>query len=383
MNARSLIVTGSFLAAVAAGTVVNAVTPQKEYSETENRYLQTFPDFSLEEVASGRFSSSFETYTTDQFWNRDGWVGLKTLIQLLMLNKDNGRAYFGKDGYLFEKNGPYDSRLVTANCKAVADFLEEAKALAPDLETRVMLIPTAAAILPEKLPALAPVPDQSTVITAMGQAVGDTLLDPTEALHAARAQGLFYRTDHHWTTAGAYVGYCVYMQGKGAAPLPSSAFRRRVASEEFFGTVYSKANLYTIRPDTLEIWEPLEANPCTVTWDGGGRLNGLYDTSYLQVKDKYSVFLGGNHPLAQVSTGVDNGKTLLLVKDSYANSMVPFLAQHYETILLVDLRYYKKSLRPLLVDGQVDDLLVLYNVEGFAAEKAVSAVLPDALRQGD
>ena len=382
MNVRSLIVASSFLAAIAAGTVANLATPQKEYSETENRYLQTFPQLSLEEVASGRFSSSFETYTTDQFWNRDGWVGLKTLTQLLMLNKDNGRAYFGKDGYLFEKNAPYDSRLVTSNCEAVADFLEEARALSPGLDARVMLVPTAAAILSEKLPALAPVPDQSAVIAAMGQAAGDALLDPTEALRAGRAQGLFYRTDHHWTTAGAYAGYCVYMQGKGELPLPSSAFRREAASDAFYGTVYSKANLYTIRPDTLEIWEPLEANPCTVVWNGGS-LDGLYDRSYLEVKDKYSVFLGGNHPLTRVSTSVGNGKTLLLVKDSYANAMVPFLAQHYETILLADLRYYKESLRPLLADGQVDDLLVIYNVEGFAAEKTVSAVLPDALRKGD
>lgn len=103
MNKKAWVVTGAFLAALAFGTGANLLTPEKTFSETENRVLQTFPPFSLEELTSGRFTTTFDTYTTDQFWNRDGWVGLKTMTQLALLNKDNGRAYFGRDGFLFEK----------------------------------------------------------------------------------------------------------------------------------------------------------------------------------------------------------------------------------------------------------------------------------------
>lgn len=158
MNKKAWVVTGAFLAALAFGTGANLLTPEKTFSETENRVLQTFPPFSLEELTSGRFTTTFDTYTTDQFWNRDGWVGLKTMTQLALLNKDNGRAYFGRDGFLFEKTDPYSETLVANNVAAVARFVERAKQAAPGLRARVMLVPTAAAILPEKLPPWPPCP---------------------------------------------------------------------------------------------------------------------------------------------------------------------------------------------------------------------------------
>lgn len=240
MNKKAWVVTGAFLAALAFGTGANLLTPEKAFSETENRVLQTFPPFSLEELTTGRFTTTFDTYTTDQFWNRDGWVGLKTMTQLALLNKDNGRAYFGRDGFLFEKTDPYSETLVANNVAAVARFVERAKQAAPGLRARVMLVPTAAAILPEKLPPLAPVPDQAAVIAQMKAAVKETV-DPTALLKARRDEGLFYRTDHHWTTAGAYAGYTALMESLGEPPLPRDAFTVERVTEKFFGTVYSKA----------------------------------------------------------------------------------------------------------------------------------------------
>lgn len=378
MNKKAWVVTGAFLAALAFGTGANLLTPEKTFSQTENRVLQTFPPFSLEELTSGRFTTTFDTYTTDQFWNRDGWVGLKTMTQLALLNKDNGRAYFGRDGFLFEKTDPYSETLVANNVAAVARFVERAKQAAPGLRARVMLVPTAAAILPEKLPPLAPVPDQAAVIAQMKAAVKETV-DPTALLKARRDEGLFYRTDHHWTTAGAYAGYTALMESLGEPPLPRDAFTVERVTEEFFGTVYSKANLYTVKPDFIEVYRSKAANPCTVTWKNG-RLDGLYDPAYLDKKDKYAYFLGGNHPLTTVETGTANGRTLLLIKDSYANALVPFLAAHYQTIVLVDPRYYKTDLSALFQEKQVTDLLVLYNVNGFGEEKTVAAVLPQLLK---
>lgn len=380
MDKKAWIVTGTFVAALACGTVANLLTPQKEFSETENRYLQTCPSFSLDDLFSGRFTSAFEAYTTDQFWNRDGWVGLKTLTQYAALGRDNGRAYFGRDGYLFEKTDAYDTALVESNCDAVATFIARAQALVPDLQARVMLVPTAAAIFPEKLPPLAPVPDQRAVIDRMGQAVGDSLVNPWDALTAAKADGPFYRTDHHWTTAGAYAGYTAWAASMQLTPTLRDAFQVQLLTEEFYGTVYSKANLYTIQPDRMEAWTTAAQETCSATWEGGS-LPSLYDPSFLEQKDKYAYFLGGNHPFARVEGSADNGRVLLLIKDSYANAMVPFLTAHYETILLVDPRYYKTPLTDLLTEEKVTDLLVLYNVSGFAQEKTVTAVLPDLLPQ--
>ena len=169
------------------------------------------------------------------------------------------------------------------------------------------------------------------------------------------------------------------MESLGEPPLPQDAFTVERVTEEFVGTVYSKANLYTVKPDFIEVYRPKAANPCTVTWKNG-RLDGLYDPAYLDKKDKYAYFLGGNHPLTTVETGTANGRTLLLIKDSYANALVPFLAAHYQTIVLVDPRYYKTDLSALFQEKQVTDLLVLYNVNGFGEEKTVAAVLPQLLK---
>lgn len=376
MDKKALIVTVTFVAALAAGTIANLVTPNKEFSEAENRYLQQFPAFSLDELFSGRFTSSFEKYTTDQFWNRDGWVGLKTLTQYATLGRDNGRAYFGRDGYLFEKTEEYDPSLVETNCAAVATFVSRAREWIPGLQARVMLVPTAAAIFPEKLPLYAPVPDQKAVIDQMAVAVGaDTLVNPWEALTVAKDASPFYRTDHHWTVAGAYAGYTAWAASMHLTPTARDAFEIETLTDEFYGTVYSKANLYTIEPDHMEAWTTPAQASCTISWEGGS-LSSLYDPAYLAQKDKYAYFLGGNHPFATVTGSTDNGRVLLLIKDSYANALVPFLTAHYEKILLVDPRYYKTPLTSLLQTENITDLLVLYNVNGFAEEKTVTAVLP-------
>ena len=86
----------------------------------------------------------------------------------------------------------------------------------------------------------------------------------------------------------------------------------------------------------------------------------------LEKKDKYELFLGGNYAKAVLRTGVENGKHLLLVKDSFANSLVPFLCGDYETITMVDLRYCREKIQPLA--DEADDVLVLYEITNFAAD---------------
>lgn len=373
---RSLVVTGGFLLVIGGLTIANWCTPDRAFSETENRPLQAFPTLTMDAVLSGRFTSQYETWANDQFVGRDGWVGLKTLSQLALVRRDNGRVYFGQDGYLFEKVNGYDESRVRKNTAAVGDFLARARQANPELTTTVVLAPTAAAILPEKLPAFAPVPDQGAVIDQMKRAAaGAQVLDITAALTARKdAAPLYYRTDHHWTTAGAYAAYTAIAPALGISPLPETAFEKQTVSHTFRGTLYAKANLFTLEPDSIEIWNPRQANPCTVTW-AEKELAGLYDPAYLSTRDQYAYFLGGNHSRTTVTTAVTNGKTLVLVKDSYANAVVPFLAQHYERIVLVDPRYDKEPLGELLTQDGVTDLLVLYNVQGFAAETSIAAEL--------
>ena len=201
-------------------------------------------------------------------------------------------------------------------------------------------------------------------------------MDVYDTLRNHRDEYIYFRTDHHWTTHGAYWAYAELLTRWGMTPLAREDFTVRTVSDAFYGTTYSKANLYTIRPDTVERYDPVTANPCTMKLDGKDTVyDSLYDESFLDKKDKYSYFLGGNHRIYEIDTSVKNGRTLLVLQDSYAHCMIPFLAQHYEKIVVADLRYFLTPVEELLTEYAVTDVLALYNIETFSTEASVAGML--------
>lgn len=212
----------------------------------------------------------------------------------------------------------------------------------------------------------------------MQAALGSSVVfcDPTTALRAAPdRQTLYYRTDHHWTSYGAYITYVAWAKAVGLEPLSADAYDPKVVATDFLGTLASKANLPWLLPDTMTMWEPKATSLYTVQADNKSPMTGLYDVSALSGRDKYTYFLGGNHALTTINTGVKNGRTLLLIKDSYAHSFVPFLTAHYETIWMIDPRYFKEDIFSWIEAHDVQDTLVLYNAATFAEDRAPSSVL--------
>ena len=201
--------------------------------------------------------------------------------------------------------------------------------------------------------------------------------DPTQAyFEQADREPLFFRTDHHWTVYGAFAAYQAWARSVGLTPLQMEDYTAKTVSADFLGTLYSKANLPWIQPEKLEIFEPKQKNPCQVTAENGKiKLNSLYDSSFLEGRDKYSYFLGGNHPVTEVTTSVKNGRNLLILKDSYAHSFVPFLTAHFETITLVDPRYFKEDLFAWMEGKGFTDILVIYNAATFAEDAILANVL--------
>ena len=376
---KDKVISLAFVGILAAGFVWNMLTPSRSFSERENRYLQEFPAISAQRVFSGQFGKDFETYTTDQFPMRDSWVALKTLAGLAMLRPDNGRVYFGHNQRLFEIPEAADAGLQESNCRAVAAFLEKVTQADPSIRTAVMLAPTATTVLNEELPAFAPVADEQALIRYMERTLGESVVfcDPTPVLlEQTDRDGLYYRTDHHWTTRGAFLAYQALAQAQGLTPLNESDFRVETVADDFYGTLYSKANLPMIPADTIERYQPNRENPCTLTNDGGRTVrDSLYDASYMEGRDKYAYFLGGNSPLTEIRTSVANGRHLLVLKDSYAHALVPFLTSHYETISMVDLRYFKEDLTDWMADRGITDVLVLYNASTFASDRQLAPAL--------
>lgn len=354
----------AFVLFITAFFAVNLALPDREFSEQENRSLQQFPAFSLSDLASGKFTSDFEDYTTDQFAMRDFWITLKARCELLIGKGGNNGIHYCKNGTLIKAFRAPDSESADKAVSYVNALTENT-----DVPVYLALIPDKAEIYSDFLPKNAPNDSEAGFIDYCYGKTGAVPVDILSALKAHSDEYIFYRTDHHWTSRGAYYAYTALMDAMGMVPNPEESFCIKTVSDEFFGTSFSSSGFSWVAPDSIETWaEPGDGLKITNYPEGSPVEGTLYDTSKLAVKDKYSMFLGGNSPLQQIDTGKENLPRLLIVRDSYTDSLAPFLLDHFSRIDLLDLRYYKASLSEYISSEKIDAVLVCYGVVNFASD---------------
>ena len=364
-----IFITTLFCAFIGLFLVANAASPDREFSEMENRNLEQMPTISAKSLLSGEFMKDFETYTTDQFVGRDAWIGLKSSMERSLGKKENNNVYFCDEDTLITRFDQPDATKVSENLNYVNNFVENV-----DIPVTFSLIPTQACIWADRLPAGAPNASQTDLLEQAKAAVpGATWADLYSNLWEHKDEDIFYRTDHHWTSLGAYYGYTALAEALGYTPVPLDAYTETVRSTEFYGTVFSSSGVRWVSPDTITTYVPDTGITVTsYTYDSTGKPvevpRSLYDTSFLSVKDKYSMFLGGNQSLGVVKTPNTDKPKLLIIRDSYADSLVPFLTPHFSEIHLVDLRYYKLSLADYIQQNDIDQALVLYSVPNFVTD---------------
>lgn len=354
--------------------VFQLITQDSEFSELENRTLAQKPTLTLDGILDGSFGEAYETYIADQFPLRNQMISLKANSERVLQKKENNGVFLGKDGYLLQDFERPDMELALRN----AGYINE---LAQKFNIYVGLAPTATKILEDHLPAFASPYDEGQYISDFYQALSPkvhkvSILETIEAQAINSNDQLYYKTDHHWTTLGAYYGYTSFCKAAGIKPYPLSDFTITTVSETFYGSLFSKGNFTFIDPDSLQLFYPNFSNPLTVTYEENGSVSdSLYEYSHLEKKDKYSVFLDNNHPLIRIKTSIKNGRKLMVIKDSYANSLIPFLTNHYEAIDILDLRFLTMPLQTYATQNHVDDILLLYNVHNFSAEGKLSLLL--------
>ena len=364
-----IFITTLFCAFIGLFLVANAAAPDREFSEMENRNLEQMPTLSVNTLLSGEFMKNFETYTTDQFVGRDAWIGLKSSTERALGKKENNNVYFCDQNTLITRFDQPDAAKVTENLNYVNTFVENV-----DIPVTFSLIPTQACIWADRLPEGAPNASQTALLEQAQAAVpGATWADLYTPLMAHKDENIFYRTDHHWTSLGAYYGYTALADALGYTPVPLDTYTETVRSTEFYGTVFSSSGVRWVNPDTITTYVPDTGITVTsYTYDSSGNPveepRALYDTSFLSVKDKYSMFLGGNQSLGVVKTPNADKPKLLILRDSYTDSLVPFLSPHFSEIHLIDLRYYKLSLADYIQQNDIDQALVLYSVPNFVTD---------------
>ena len=353
-----------FLLFIGGFFVLNIAMPDREFSQQENKYLQMLPEFSFKALFSGKYTKDFEDYTTEQFAFRDAWITMKARCELLSGKKENNGAYYCGDTILPDYENP--------GKEEIDRRVDYVNALAEKVDTPVYfgLIPGSTEINASLLPKNAPADSQQTVLDwAYSRSQADANVDLQSALAAHRDEYIFYRTDHHWTSLGAYYGYTALCESMGLTPSPLSSYDRQTVSEDFCGTTWSSSGFTWVEPDTIETFVPDDGSVTVLDLEKDPPQEGpLYVTSFLDVKDKYSMFLGGNSALRSIETGHD-GPSLLIVRDSYADSLVPFLLEYFSRIDLVDLRYYRGSLAGYIGENGFDSVLVLYSVPNFTTDQ--------------
>lgn len=346
-----------------------ALSHQRTYSPVEKRELQTRPEISITKVLDGRFQKKYESYLRDQFPGRDHWVSFQTDMELFMGKNEIHNVYIGKNHYLLEHytEKEFDPQQISKNLQALEKFVGKTKQIA---DVHVMMVPTKSWILREKLPAFAPHYKEQKFYDALQQKLEkeDVLISVEPVLDAHKEEEIYYRTDHHWTTLGAWYAYEQYTKAVGGDLQRAQGKKKfRCISKDFYGTTYAKIN-YARQADKIEIYEP--ADKLRVVYNmGEKKTKTLYDVSFLKTADQYSVFTGGNQAVLEITGGIKNGKTLLLIKDSFANSILPFLAEDYEKLVVVDLRQLNVSGDRLLEMFSPTDILILYNSAQFAQDK--------------
>lgn len=356
---RNKVITLLFCLLLLAGTAAHFLTPDRAYSDREKRLLTQAPRLSWEAFRSGQFGKALEEYLADQFPGRDGWVTVKTVADRIAGRRESGGVYFADDGYLIEIHREFDRARMTENIaalKGLQDALSE-----KGVSLRVMLVPTAAEILSDKLPPFAPNADQRAVAEAAG-AAGLNTVDVIGALSAHKDEAIYYRTDHHWTTLGAYYAYGAWKQARGETPDPISAWRREILCRNFLGTTYAKVNDPFAEPEAIEARYRTDHH--RVDYNQGWMVtDSIYERSFLNGANQYAVFLNGN----QASTVVEGAGVgrLLILKDSYANCFAQFCVDEFEQTHLLDLRFFHGSVRKYAADHGITEVLVLYNIPNF------------------
>lgn len=334
----------------------------------ENRYLAKRPTFSVGALFVGEYTSDYETYITDHFFLRDSWITLKSYTELALMKTENNGVYIGKNGTLLERFDEPDQSRVDANINAVNALVENA-----GVSVYLALIPGAVKIWEDKLPAFAPNYDQGGLIEYIYANTTANTVDIYGALSTHSNEYIFYRTDHHWTTLGAYYGYTSFMDALGRSPSPLSSFDRETVSTGFYGTVYSSSGVRWVRPDEMEIFVKEPAGMQISNYSDGNPNDGLlYDYEYLEKKDKYSLFFGGITPLLQITTQNTEAPSLLILRDSFADANVPFLLEHFSEIHVMDLRYNRTGVKVYLEEHDIDMVLLMYSVSNFSGDANIA-----------
>lgn len=342
----------------------NLLSEDRTFSPLENRNLQQAPTLTLESVDDGSYMTTAEKYVNDQFIGRDFWVAAKAWMERLSGKQENNGVYFGKEDTLLNRLDQPDQAVLDKDMGYV-------DALVGNVSVPVWfgLIPSSSAIWADRLPQGAPTAPEKEIIDDLYFQTGANTIDLYSALSAHSGEEIYYRTDHHWTSLGAYYGYTALMEALGMEPVALEDYTPTTVSTDFYGTIFSTSGVRWVKPDHIETYVPEDGIDVTSYFTSTPQPGRLYAPEYLEKKDKYSFFLGGNQPLCVIRTEQTDKPKLMVIRDSYADSLAPWLTQSFSEIHLFDVRYNMTSIKDYVEQNDIDQVVVLFSISNFVSNQ--------------
>ena len=379
MNYRqSVNIAAVFLLLIFGFAIATVLKPSNERSETENRLLEQKPDLTWNALISGKFSEDYEAYLSDQFVVRDGWISLKTAFERAALRQEAEDVYFARDNYLIEKHtGVFTAETAERNIQNLSAFFTNLSKSMDPAHLTAMVVPNAVDILRDKLPPFADPYDEEIYLQKIAGALPEGVwFDSSSVLRQHSGEELYYRTDHHWKTLSAYYTFEAWAGEKGLAGDSAFSFRPVTVTDSFEGTIASRLGIVG-RADSIERFDPEIPFDYYLIYNQSDDIrNTVYQDSFLERKDKYAYFYGGNFGLIQAKMPEhETGRKLLVIKDSYAHCFVPFTYALFDQVDMLDTRYYNASISALIGQENYTDILFLFNAAGFAEETSLARLM--------
>ena len=368
-----------FLLLIFGFAAANIIRPQREKSEAENRTLAQRPALTWDSLISGEFAKDYESYLSDQFILRDNWITLRTGIERAALKQEINDVYFAGDNYLIEKHtGAFTENPADRNIGFLSAFFKDLSGTFTPEHLTCIVVPNAVDILSEKLPAFADPYDEELYLDRIKASLPEGVWFDSSAVlrqahEADEARQLYYRTDHHWTTGAAFDVFAAWAAQKGIGSVNAGQYTAATVTDRFEGTIASKLGI-SGKADSIERWDTAVPYDYYLIYGQSDDIrNTMYQESFLETKDKYAYFYGGNYGLIETRMPDSRtGRRLLIIKDSYAHCFAPFTCSLFDEVDLVDPRYYNASIRELIASKSYTDVLFLFNAAGFAQETAIA-----------
>ncbi len=360
----SVLLTVLFCAFIGSMSVISLLLPDKDFLPLENRYPQKPPKLSAESLSSGKFMEEAEDYVSDHILGRDFWVAAKAWSERLSGKKENNGVYFAAQDTLINRVDPPDPAKLDKDMGYV-------DALVGNVSVPVYfgLIPSAAEIWGDRLPEGAPTAAEQSIIDQLYFSTGASTIDMYGALAPHKDEDIYYRTDHHWTSLGAFYGANAIFEALGLDPIDLNDYRKTTVTGQFNGTLFSTSGVRWLPPDQIDTYVPDQGIKVTSWFKGVPEEGSLYADRWLAEKDKYSYFLGGRQTLCVVEKEDSDGPSVLLIRDSYSDSLTPFLTERFSQVHLFDPRDNLTSVKNYVEDNGIDLVIVLYSFANFSTDQ--------------